>query len=172
MKANKKPFYRKWWFWVIVAFVTLLIIGALSDGDEMASNGTPTPSPTAELTPEPTVEPTLTPEPTVEPPTVEPNEDGFNEAIAKLIAASEGVVVSIEAGPLDEWDSAKVTLSDDWYYAEEYEKERFVEQVGDAISNVIRAFGMSDSERVLVYFYDTYEKELAEPKFLGGYKLK
>ena len=76
----KKPFYKRWWFWAIVAFVVIGAVGSAMEKDDAPMQSTaPTqeatamPEPIAEPTPEPTVEPTPeqtpteTPEPAREP---------------------------------------------------------------------------------------------------------
>lgn len=35
----KKPIYKKWWFWVIIAVVSIGIIGNLGDGDDSTQGG-------------------------------------------------------------------------------------------------------------------------------------
>ena len=57
-----KPFYKRWWFWLVVAFV---VIGAI--GSSMEKTQTPEPTATPEITASPAPEPTATPEPTAEP---------------------------------------------------------------------------------------------------------
>lgn len=95
-------------------------------------------------------------------------------ALNEMIKASNGVILKIQPHFKDgDWSSVAVTVSDSWYYSQDYEKERFAEQVGAAIQNVIKTSGLVDkNDFISVYFYDTYQKELASPKLLGGYKIK
>lgn len=68
----KKPFYKRWWFWAVVAFV---VIGAVGSSLEAGQEPAQSPAPTVEITspPTPTPTPTPTPEPTPEPePTASP----------------------------------------------------------------------------------------------------
>lgn len=70
-RSGKKPFYKKWWFWVLV----LLVVGSLGGGAgsrsksaperslPTAATAAPTPRPTAKPTPKPTPVPTATPAP-------------------------------------------------------------------------------------------------------------
>ena len=58
----KKPFYKRWWFWLVVAFV---VIGAI--GSSMEKTQTSEPTATPEITASPAPEPTATPEPTLSP---------------------------------------------------------------------------------------------------------
>lgn len=76
----KKPFYKRWWFWAVVAFVVIGAIGsALEKGEAPVQTTVPAqetsdlPEPTTEPTAEPTQAPTPTPTPTPAPtPTAEP----------------------------------------------------------------------------------------------------
>jgi len=96
------------------------------------------------------------------------------QAFNEMIKSSNGVILKIQPHFEDnDWSSVAVTVSDAWYYSAEHEKERFAEQVGSAIESVIRSAGaVNKDDYVSVYFYDTYQKELATPKILGGYKIK
>lgn len=98
----------------------------------------------------------------------------FLGALNELISASDGVIVKIQPHFTDgDWSSVAVTVSDAWYYSQEHEKERFAEQVGDTVTAVIKNAAKVDGDKMVsVYFYDTYEKELASPKIMGGYKIK
>lgn len=63
-QTTSKPWYQKWWIWLIAAIIVIGGIGNLVDGDQE-----PTPTPTVEqtATPTPTDGPTEEPEPTTEP---------------------------------------------------------------------------------------------------------
>lgn len=82
----KKPLYRKWWFWVIVAFGLLFVISALSSsGDSEDASGTAD-AVVEEVAAEEVVEeaPATEPEPVVaeepiEEPTEEPSEEPTEE---------------------------------------------------------------------------------------------
>lgn len=98
----------------------------------------------------------------------------FAAAINELIESSNGVIVKIQpyfdAG---DWSSAVVTVDDAWYNSQEHEKERFAESVAETVRNVIVNTGKASNDKTIpVYFYDTYQKELASPKMMGGYKIK
>lgn len=95
----------------------------------------------------------------------------FNKAIDEMIAVSGGVVLDIIPKSEDDWGIVYVFVSDAWYYSPEHEKERFAEQVGAAVEQVVKGAGKTDGS-VMVYFKDSYGKELASPKILGGYKIK
>lgn len=98
----------------------------------------------------------------------------FYEAMTELIELGDGLIVDIKPYMSGEgWRMAKVIVSDAWYYSAEHEKERFAEQVGQAVQNIIiNTKQVKDGSSVSVYFYDVYDKELASPKILGGYKIK
>lgn len=98
----------------------------------------------------------------------------FVAAMNELINTSNGVIVNIQPHLRDgDWSSVAVTVSDAWYYSQDYEKERFAENVGGAIQTIVTSAGkVGSDDLVTVYFYDTYGKELASPKLLGGYKIK
>lgn len=97
----------------------------------------------------------------------------FTDAMQELIDASNGIIVQISPSDISGWKIPYVYVSDAWYYSAEHEKERFAEQVAATIQNILHNTNMVDSDSsVSVYFYDTYGKELASPKMLGGYKIK
>lgn len=98
----------------------------------------------------------------------------FVAAMNELINTSNGVIVNIQPHFQDgDWSSVAVTVSDAWYFSQDYEKERFAEQVGGAIQKIVTSAGrVKSGDLVSVYFYDAYGKELASPKLLGGYKIK
>lgn len=101
----------------------------------------------------------------------EKQDENFSNAINEVIELGDGIIVGIKPYS-DNWDMVKVIVSDAWYYSQEHEKERFAEQVGQTVSQIITNTGQSNNEIVSVYFYDTYDKELASPKMFGGYKIK
>lgn len=96
----------------------------------------------------------------------------LEDAFAEMIDISEGVIIDIKPHPIEEWDIVYVYVSDAWYYSEEHEKERFAEQIGESVQNIVFNTGMASGEIVHVYFKDSYEKDLATPKIFGGYNIK
>lgn len=93
----------------------------------------------------------------------------YKNAMNELIEISDGVITGIKIND----GIVNVTVSDSWYYSAEHEKERFAEQVSDTIKVILtNAQKVESDSSVPVYFYDAYEKELASPKLLGGYKIK
>jgi len=95
----------------------------------------------------------------------------LTEAITEVISVSNGIIVDISPRYNDDdWKLVNVVISDSWYYSAEHEKERFAEEVGSTVEVIIENGGISDSASV--YFVDTYGKTVAEPKILGGYKIK
>lgn len=97
-------------------------------------------------------------------------DESFNAAIDEIISVGEGIILSISPR-YDNWEIVNIIISDDWYYSPEHEKERFVEQVGGAVENIILSSEKA-SGSVNVYFVDTFGKDLATPKMFGGYKIK
>lgn len=98
----------------------------------------------------------------------------FADAMEELISLSNGIIVNMQPHFNDgDWSSVAVTVSDAWYNSPEHEKERFAETMGDAVTTIIKNTGKVNADKnITVYFYDTYQKELASPKVLGGYKIK
>jgi hypothetical protein len=95
----------------------------------------------------------------------------FTEALTEIINVSNGIIVDISPRYDDgDWQLVNVVVSDSWYYSAEHEKERFAEQVGSTVEVIIKNEAISDSASV--YFVDTFGKTVAEPKILGGYKIK
>ncbi|MEA4869938.1 MAG: hypothetical protein VB062_04790 [Christensenella sp.] len=61
----KKPVYKKWWFWAIVAVLAIGLFGNNTQkGGKSVQAPEPTPSPTAVITPSPSPTPTEAPTPT------------------------------------------------------------------------------------------------------------
>lgn len=98
----------------------------------------------------------------------------FDKAMNELIGSSGGVIVNIQPRfEKDDWSAVSVIVSDVWYNSQDHEKERFAEQVGETVSTLVTNGGkVEPNKAVLVYVMDTYNKELASPKVLGGYKIK
>ena len=90
------------------------------------------------------------------------------ESLQAIIDLSEGVVIDIKPSPYGtgDWSTTWVVVSDAWYDSPEHEQERFAESVGAAVKMAI------GEDALLVHFYDSYDKELAKEKVMGGYKLK
>ena len=95
----------------------------------------------------------------------------FTVAINEIINVSNGVIVDISPKYNDDnWQLVNVVVSDAWYYSAEHEKERFAEQIGSTVETIIKNAEIADYAGV--YFVDTFGKTVAEPKVLGGYKIK
>lgn len=95
---------------------------------------------------------------------------GLNE----LIESSEGIILGMNPAFEDnDWTAVNIKVSDAWYNSQEHEKERFAETMADATKNIIYSSGFVGKDKLItVYFYDSYNKELASPKIMGGYKIK
>lgn len=104
----------------------------------------------------------------------EKQDELFVAAMNELIESSNGVIVNIQPYFDDnDWSSAMVTVDDTWYNSQEHEKERFAETVAETVRTVIINTGKASKDKTIpVYFYDTYQKEVASPKVMGGYKIK
>lgn len=107
---------------------------------------------------------------------VEPDLDFIRSFFDTLIFEYEGAIVSIEPRTIDgevfSWSIIDVVVPDAWYYLEEYQKNRYCQNVGDYIKAAVIAGGVAESELgVSVYFYDIAGFEVAKSKMFGGYKL-
>ncbi|BAQ11357.1 DNA polymerase epsilon subunit [Bacillus sp. OxB-1] len=102
--------------------------------------------------------------------TVKKEQDkAFNAAISEMKEISGGIIVDV--GPRHgEWSIVNVVVSDSWYYSAEHEKERFAEQIGNLVVNLVNNSGKYE-DLVQVYFVDSYGADLATPKMLGGWKI-
>ncbi|MGO4890270.1 hypothetical protein ACJ2A9_21185 [Anaerobacillus sp. MEB173] len=94
----------------------------------------------------------------------------FNEAIEEMKTLSEGVIVDIKPA-LGDWKIVDVIVSDAWYYSQDYEKERFAEQIGGLVEKMVLNTGQAEGS-IQVYFKDSYGKDVAKPKLFGGYDIK
>ena len=97
------------------------------------------------------------------------NLESYLGAMDGLIALSDGIIIEFMTARQDDYSVIHVIVSDAWYYSEEYQKERFAETVAESIERISIETGVVDY--VSVYFYDTNNKKLAEPKLFGGYKI-
>lgn len=93
----------------------------------------------------------------------------FNDAINEIIDLGGGIIIDVHPR-LDHWEATNVVVSDAWYYSPKHEQERFVEQVGATIESIVVGYEKSDG--TMVYFVDSYGKDLATPRVLGGWKIK
>jgi len=98
----------------------------------------------------------------------------FEAAVNELINKSDGIIVDVSPRHGDgSWKFVNVFISDTWYYSPDHEKERLAEQLGSTMQNIIWNTGKVDNdESIMVYLVDTYGKDLATPKILGGYNIK
>ncbi|MGF9711701.1 hypothetical protein [Paenibacillus naphthalenovorans] len=94
----------------------------------------------------------------------------FDSAVAEMVKASGGFVKGITKR-YEDWAMVNVVVSDGWYGAQDFEKERFAEQIGRAIGNAVKGAGLH-KDAAAVYFVDTYGKTVASPKVFGGYDIK
>lgn len=97
----------------------------------------------------------------------------FNAAIKEIINLSDGIILKIDHSENDNIKIVDVIVSDAWYQSENYEKERFAEQIANTIKTVYINTGKSEEgNEVMIYFLDSYNKRLASPKIFGGYKIE
>lgn len=97
----------------------------------------------------------------------------FSEALSELKSLSNGIIIDVMPYfEKDDWSAVAVIVSDAWYNSAEYEKERFAEQLGETIGTIVKNTGRVESDKTVnVYLFDSFNKKLAEPKILGGYKI-
>ncbi|MBY0222743.1 hypothetical protein [Sporosarcina aquimarina] len=94
----------------------------------------------------------------------------FNQAIAEMKELGGGIILDVKPRQ-GNWDIVNVVISDAWYYSPDHEKERFVDQIGELVMNLVNNSGKYE-DLVSVYFVDSYGSDLATPRILGGWKLK
>lgn len=95
----------------------------------------------------------------------------FSAAIAETIKVSKGAIKSIKPRYNENWDLVNVVVDDAWYLLKDFEKERFAEQVGKSIETLVVNAGIVKNT-ANIYFVDTFGKDVASPKLLGGYSIK
>jgi len=62
-------------------------------------------------------------------------------------------------------------VSDAWYVAEKYEKDRFANEISKTINSIAGRYGINKGS-VSVIYYDSYDVRVAEPNaWSGGYKI-
>ncbi|WP_155979455.1 hypothetical protein [Sporosarcina ureae] len=94
----------------------------------------------------------------------------FDEAISELKTMRDGIILDVRPR-YDDWGSVNVVVSESWYYSPEHEKERFVDQLGELVGNMVKNTGKYE-DHVSVYFVDSYGADLTTPKVWGGWKIK
>ncbi|MEH7122075.1 hypothetical protein V7127_02400 [Bacillus sp. JJ1773] len=99
-------------------------------------------------------------------------EKGFDAAIDEIINTGNGLILDVSPRYDNEWKMVNVVVSDTWYYSADHEKERFAETLGEIVQNLVINFSKTDENVVMVYFVDSYGKDLATPKVFGGYDIK
>jgi len=81
---GKKPFYKKWWFWLIVVLLALYVIGSLPGEDIPEETTTPTSTQTEPATEAATEETTEATTEATEPPTTVPEITVYNSGMYKV----------------------------------------------------------------------------------------
>ena len=96
----------------------------------------------------------------------------FKNELKKIIELGEGLIVSITPlYPEKDWEFVKVVVSDAWYVAEKYEKDRFANEISKTINSIAGRYGINKGS-VSVIYYDSYDVRVAEPNaWSGGYKI-
>ncbi|WP_252503233.1 O-antigen ligase family protein [Sporosarcina sp. Marseille-Q4943] len=94
----------------------------------------------------------------------------FDQAVAEMLELGDGVILDVRPRVNENWELVDVVVSDSWYYSADYEKERFAESIGAVVEQLITNSGKYDGTP-LVYFVDSYGKDVATPKTFGGWKI-
>lgn len=107
----------------------------------------------------------------------EPDLDLLRSLFDGLLSEYDGGVVSIEPrsvnGEVFSWAIIDVVVPDGWYFLEDFQKERYCENVGDYIRSAVVSCGVAENESgVAVHFFDAAGAEVAASKVFGGYKLQ
>lgn len=162
----KKPIYKRWWF---ILGVLLILSTAFNSEDEKPDEMNDKDVTTVAQQTENVADGKETETKEIK------EEIDLTSTIKEIKDASNGFITDIEQfnGKSLGWSAVKVTVVDDWYQSQDYEKERFAEATSDAINSVLKQVGAVEKDKtVYVYFYDQYDKELAEQKLTGGFKIK
>lgn len=98
-------------------------------------------------------------------------DETLHMVLGEVIDKSNGTILQIRPYG-DNWSMIKVIIGDGWYYLQDYQKERFAEQSAELVEMIVKKSGKVNMDKTVgVFFYDRYNKELASPKMLGGYKI-
>ncbi|WP_340025065.1 hypothetical protein MHI24_07735 [Paenibacillus sp. FSL K6-1096] len=101
------------------------------------------------------------------------NAEKMTAKLKGIYKQADGAILEIK--PRDNgWSQIDVTISDSWYYSQDFQKERFIESYGTLISQTILDYKyvITDDDRVYVYFIDEYGTRFASPKLFEGWKVK
>lgn len=97
----------------------------------------------------------------------------FTKKLNEFIKDYKGFIIDIYPSKEYDWKIIYVKMNDDWYLGQDYQKERFAEDTSLFIRNLVYNYKKESKEELIhVYFMDKYNKELAKPGLLGGYKIK
>ena len=102
---NKKPFFKKWWFWLLILFI---FIGSVSPGDnEDNGDNTTTNHSTSSI---PAEDQSISEEPAEETPDIELSTD-FERSVYEVVKNASGKLTSIETIESDTTDETSVVAS-------------------------------------------------------------
>ncbi|AIQ37193.1 hypothetical protein R50345_22665 [Paenibacillus sp. FSL R5-0345] len=101
------------------------------------------------------------------------NAEKMTAKLKEIYKQADGIILKIKPRE-NSWSQIDVTVSDTWYYSQDFQKERFVETYGTLISQVILDYKyiITGDERVYVYFVDEFGTRLASPKLFEGWKVE
>lgn len=104
---------------------------------------------------------------------IKQNAEKMSAKLKEIYKQADGAILEIK--PRDNsWSQIDVTVSDSWYYSQDFQKERFVESYGTLISQVIleSVYVITGEGRVYVYFIDEFGTRLASPRLQEGWKIE
>lgn len=101
------------------------------------------------------------------------NAEKMTAKLKEIYKQADGIILKIKPRE-NSWSQIDVTVSDTWYYSQDFQKERFVETYGTLISQVILdyIYIITGEDRVYVYFVDEFGARLASPKLFEGWKVE
>ena len=83
----------------------------------------------------------------------------------------QGGIIAVEPRSED-WRRINVIVPDAWYRLENFQKERYCEQVGNLIKRAVVAANVAPNmDHVRVWFVDRFGAEVATPGWFYGYNI-
>lgn len=162
-EKSKKPFYKKWWFFAIIAFVILGIIFSPSEDERKQAEKEKVQQEEkkqAEKKNEKTEKSAENVDKTEA--FTKDQEDELLVAYDTIIEESEGFITKIESE--DNYNIINVFMSDDFKTLGKEQKQELVDALGNKIENNTRSrlFGTGIKDFKFVYFKDSKGEFLAD----------
>ncbi|MBS4195312.1 hypothetical protein [Lederbergia citri] len=175
-EKEKKPFYKRWWFIVIAIFIGLGIIGSfMPDEDkEVVEAKIEVKAKEKATKPETKTKDEAKPKSEEKPSYSEEDEKLLLEDYLRYASEQEGLLLDIKPLNDDNYDVVYATVVNEVKMLTDNEKQYLVDEWGKSITNLTNVWlykGNKDNSPSVFFKYEDGNR-LADPKMLGGWKIK